>query len=1151
MKSPQEIICLSASSRVSFLFYGLAITCLTSTTFSASYGGNETDYLALLSFKSKITHDPYQVLASWNHSFHFCQWSGVSCGKRHKRVIALQLGSQGLEGSLSPHVGNLSFLRELYLRNNSFQETIPRELGRLSRLRRLYLDENKFSGVILANLSGCSNLEELVIGRNKLGGSIPKEMSLLSKLYLLVIEFNKLTGGIPPFLGNITSMEVFSVVENPLGGHIPDAFGLWKSLTGFGCGLCNLYGSIPHSIFNLSLLVNLSFYENHLTGTLPLEIGNQLPNLELLQLWGNKLTGVRPPSISNCSKLRLLEMANNSFSGKLTIDFSKLRDINIIHLYNNNFHGCGKADDIKLIDSLKNCTRLVDLDISNCNLIGVLPISIGNLSDQLSYLYLTDNELFGSLPSSIGPIPNAIGNLSLLTQLYLYSNELEGHIPSSLGNCKELNFLDLADNRLSGKIPKQILQLRSLTIGLVLYQNSLSGNASEINRLLTANLIGEGGFSSVYKGILDSDDDRFVAVKVLHLQNRGALKSNDFKALVYEFMPNGSVHDWLHSSAITSKLRQRITILKDVATPLDYPHIRCQTTIVHSDLKPSNILLDDDMVAHVGDFGLARLLGTDLNQNSSTGVKGTIGYAPLVWYRSEMTSSGDVYNFGILLLEVMTGKKPTDGMFNEGLSLHKFAYMALPDHAVDVIDNDAIVLQSTETNAKKVEECLAATIKIGVSCSVDSPPQRMKIEIVVNELQRILDVSLEFLDLSFNDFEGEVPIVGVFANTSAFSVLGNNKLCGGLVTLELPKCKEKGSKKTRFPFFIFVIVIVPTLLIVLCCVYLLCKKKRNSQPSQSSGNERFLKVSYNELLKATDGFTTENLIGEGGFSSVYKGILDSHDDRFVAIKVLHLQSRGAHRSFLAECEAWRNIRHRNLLKIITSCSSVDFQGNDFKALVYEYMPNGSVHDWLHSSANTSKLNLLQRINILRDVATALDYLHNRCQTTIVHGDLKPSNILLDDDMVAHVGDFGLARLLGTDLNQNSSTGVKGTIGYAPPEYGIGSEMTSSGDVYSFGILLLEVMTGKKPTDNMFNEGLSIHKFAYMALPDYLVDVIDNDAIVLQSTEANANKVEECLIATIKIGVSCSLDSPPQRMKIEIVVTELQRILDVLQNIYEV
>ncbi|GJZ97614.1 putative reverse transcriptase domain-containing protein [Tanacetum coccineum] len=118
----------------------------------------------------------------------------------------------------------------------------------------------------------------------------------------------------------------------------------------------------------------------------------------------------------------------------------------------------------------------------------------------------------------------------------------------------------------------------------------------------------------------------------------------------------------------------------------------------------------------------------------------------------------------------------------------------------------------------------------------------------------------------------------------------------------------------------------------------------------------------------------------------------------------------------------------------------------------------------------------------------------------------------------------------------------------PPEYGIGSEMTSSGDVYSFGILLLEVMTGKNPTDDMFIEGLRIHKVASMALPDHVVDVIDGGAIVLQSTVVNANKVEECLAATIKIRVSCSVDSPPQQMKIEIVVNELQHILHALQNI---
>ncbi|PWA44551.1 protein kinase-like domain-containing protein [Artemisia annua] len=1007
MKSPQAIIHLSSSSLISFLFFGLVITCLTSANVSASYGGNETDYHALLAFKSKITHDPYKVLTSWNHSFHFCEWSGISCGKRHKRVTVLRLESQGLEGSLSPHVGNLSFLRMLSLSNNSFQGTIPHELGRLSRLRLLYLDENKFSGVIPTNLSACSYLEDLWLNLNELTGSIPKEMSLLSKLATLAIHLNNLTGGIPPFLGNITSIEVFYAVGNPFGGSIPDTLGHWKSLKEFYSGECNLYGSIPHSIFNLSLLLNFSLPDNHLTDSLPSEIGNQLPNLKRLQLRDNELTGILPPSLSNCSKLGYFEMSTNNFSGKpMTIDFSKLRDIEIIKLHDNNFHGRGEADDMRFIDSLKNCTKLVDLALDNCNLIGVLPMSIGNLSNQLSSLYLGGNQLFGSLPSSIsslvglttlslennrfkgripttigklqnlqylnlysnqfsGPIPDDIGNLSLLTLLYLDSNKLEGHIPSSLGNCKELIRLHLSDNRLSGKIPKQLLQLPSLTIFLDLSHNNLYGS-------------------------------------------------------------------------IPSEIK---------------------------DLK--------------------MLSGLDLSYNKLSGtITSSLG---------ECISLGELYLSG----NIFEGVIPPSFSSLRGLKV------------LDISQNN-----------------------------------------LSGKIPQFLDKwnSLEFLDLSFNNFEGEVPVVGVFANASAFSVLGNNRLCGGLVTLELPKCKEMSSKKKRFPFFILVIVIAPTLLIVLCCVYLLCKKKRNSQQSQSSGSERFMKVSYGQLLKATDGFSGANLIGEGGHSSVYKGILDSNDDKSVAVKVLHLQSRGAHKSFIAECEAWRNVRHRNLLKIITSCSSTDFQGNDFKALVYEFMPNGSVHDWLHSSAYISKLNLLQRINILRDVATALDYLHNRCQTTIVHGDLKPSNILLDDDMVAHVGDFGLARLLGTDLNQNSSTGVKGTIGYAPPEYGIGSEMTSCGDVYSFGILLLEVMTGKRPTDDMFKEGLSLHKFAYMALPDHVVDVIDDDAIVLQSTEANAKKVEECLAATIKIGVSCSVDSPPQRMKIEIVVNELQRILDVLQNI---
>ncbi|XP_076897175.1 receptor kinase-like protein Xa21 [Bidens hawaiensis] len=967
--------------------------------------------MALLSFKKMIYQDPYGALSSWNSSSHFCDWSGVSCGKRHIRVTRVRLISQGLKGSLSPHVGNLSFLRVFLLTNNSFEGIIPQELGRLFRLRILSLAYNEFSGFIPTNLSGCSNLEELKLLRNMLVGRIPKEISFLSKLTLLSLGNNILTGGISPFLGNITSVEVFSILKNPLGGGIPHELGNLKNLTGLYLGNCNLHGSIPHSIYNLSLLNDLAAVENQLTGSLPQAIGTMLPHLINLQLRNNNLTGRLPPSISNCSKLQLIELGANKFNGKVTINFAKLRDLSKLSLRHNNLYG-HDADEMKFIESLYNCSKLLTLALNICNFQGMLPKSIGNLSNQLDTLNLLDNQLYGNLPSSIGnlvglttlhigenrftgnipstigmlqklqvvglyenrfvgPIPDTVGNLSLLTNLYLSSNRLEGHIPISLGNCRHLLLLYLDDNKLSGKIPKQLLQIQSLSITLDLSNNMLSGS----------------------------------------------------------------------------------------------------------------------LPTEVGE--LKMLSNLDLSYNNLS------GRIP--------TSLSGCTSISILYLN----DNLFQGMIPPSLS------------------------------------SLRGVVELDLSHNK-----------LFGQIPRFLEhFSLEYLNLSFNNFVGEVPVLGVFANASAFSVSGNNRLCGGLVELGLPKCKEPKKHKKWLTILVIVILIAATLFTILWLVCFWCKKSK-SQPSQSlTVNERFLKVSYNQLAGATNGFSEANLIGRGGFSSVYKGILDN-DDEFVAIKVLHLQIQGAYRSFDAECDAWRSIRHRNLLKIITACSSVDFQGNDFKALVYEYMPNGSLDDWLHSSTRTHRLDLIQRINILIDVACALDYLHNHCQTAIVHGDLKPSNILLDEDMVAHVGDFGLSKFLGMDSDQSNSIKFRGTIGYAPPEYGLRNMMTCSGDVYSFGVLLLEVMIGKRPTDNMFNNGLSLHKFAYLALPNNVMDVIDgdlinyhqDDAIVMQTKTSNAQKIEECMASVVNIGVSCSMDSPPQRMNISDVARHLQKVTATLQNV---
>ncbi|KAJ0705304.1 putative protein kinase RLK-Pelle-LRR-XII-1 family [Helianthus annuus] len=353
-------------------------------------------------------------------------------------------------------------------------------------------------------------------------------------------------------------------------------------------------------------------------------------------------------------------------------------------------------------------------------------------------------------------------------------------------------------------------------------------------------------------------------------------------------------------------------------------------------------------------------------------------------------------------------------------------------------------------------------------------------------------IPLKHLDLSYNNFEGEVPVKGVFTNTSAISIIGNTKLCGGIPDLHLPKCTGKTSDSKRRTQKLSVRVVVAIslsstvagLALLSFVLFYCCIKKKRDKPSESRLAESFEKISYGRIFKATEGFSAKNMIGTGSFSSVYKGVLDENGF-IVAIEVLNLQHRGGFKSFMAECEALRNIRHRNLVKIITSCSSIDFHGNPFKALVYDFMPNGSLESWLYSQDH--KLDLAKRINIIKDVACALDYLHCHCGNVIVHRDLKPSNILLDADMVAHVGDFGLAKILsveeGPNANASSSSIIRGTFGYAPPEYGLGNEVSTSGDIYSYGILLLEMLTGKKPIDPMFEGGLSLHSYARSALAD--------------------------------------------------------------------
>ncbi|CAL5389705.1 unnamed protein product [Camellia sinensis] len=242
----------------------------------------------------------------------------------------------------------------------------------------------------------------------------------------------------------------------------------------------------------------------------------------------------------------------------------------------------------------------------------------------------------------------------------------------------------------------------------------------------------------------------------------------------------------------------------------------------------------------------------------------------------------------------------------------------------------------------------------------------------------------------------------------------------------------------------------------------------------------------NEIKIATRNFSQENLIGEGSFGTVYKGTFGN--ETVAAIKVFKMEQHKAFNSFIAECEALRNIRHRNLIRVISVCSS-----SDFKALVLHFMPNGSLEQWLHE--RNKRLCIKERLEIVQDVASAIEYLHHDCESPVMHCDLKPSSVFLDESMCAHVADFRLAQILVNAANKgsvSSTLGLKGSIGYIPP--GMNMELvngvSTKGDVYSFGILILEIFTKKKPTDEMFTGEMDLQRWVSMELPNQVMDIMD-------------------------------------------------------------
>ncbi|KAE8686285.1 putative LRR receptor-like serine/threonine-protein kinase [Hibiscus syriacus] len=235
------------------------------------------------------------------------------------------------------------------------------------------------------------------------------------------------------------------------------------------------------------------------------------------------------------------------------------------------------------------------------------------------------------------------------------------------------------------------------------------------------------------------------------------------------------------------------------------------------------------------------------------------------------------------------------------------------------------------------------------------------------------------------------------------------------------------------------------------------QRTRSTAPATGGIDEQLLRrvdhFSYNQLRSATDDFHSSNKIGRGGFGTVYKGI--RKDGTEIAVKTLAAQSKQGAREFLTEINIISNVKHPNLVELIGCC----IQGAN-RILVYEYVENKSLDKVLLDQRSTNiKLDWRKRSAICIGIARGLAFLHEELVPHIVHRDIKSSNILLDKDFNPKIGDFGLAKLFPDNIT-HISTRIAGTTGYLAPEYALGGQLTMKADVYSFGVLVLEIISGR-------------------------------------------------------------------------------------------
>ena len=1077
-----------------------AVTMEGTTLSSSSSSSSWNDKLTLLELKSSVTQDPLGFLTNWNpDDSDPCSWNGVVCDTLSRRVTALDLSANRDCSFLSLFATPDSDFNAACLLGGGFSNSsssgsklrgsLPSIIGRLSLLRVLSLGFNGFSGEVPREIGHLAGLEVLDLASNAFHGPIPSALRNCNSLRVINLSGNQFNGTIPEFFADLPSLQILSLSYNMLSGVIPEELG-------HNCGtLEHLYlsgnslsGSIPASLGDCRMLRCLLLSSNKLENEIPSSFG-KLGMLEALDLSRNFLSGIVPPQLGNCTHLKLLVLKNN-FGSLLSWRNEELEDYNYF--------------------------------------VGQLPNSIVKLPN-LRVFWAPQANLEGIFPQNWGSCSN-------LEMLNLAHNYFIGQIPTSLGNCKSLYFLDLNSNNLTDFLPKEISVPCMVVFNIS--GNSLFGDIPRFSQSVCSEKVGNPGMSQVDLLGLYSYSFYWNAVTSI-----AYFSSPSSGLVVLHDLSNNRFTGLVPSLMITS---DRLSVRPSYGLWVEGNNLAGNISMYSFDSCQSlnslvfNIAsnkITGELTPKLGSCKYMKLLNVAGNE-----LGGSVPHS--------------LANLSSLVNLNLSGNRLQGPIPSYIGKMKDLKYLSLSGNNF----SGTIPLELSQLTSL-VELELSSNSLSGEIPSDFAKLEHLDIMLLDhNNLSGKIPssfgnlTSLSVLNVSFNNLSGLFPLNSSWVKCE--NVQGNPNLqpCHDDASSSewerqhsnnvsqqesYPPTGSSSRKSDEFsPVEIASITsasIIICVLIALAILYV-CMKKYvcHSVLGQGSGRKEVVtcnnigvQLTYENVVRATRDFNVQNCIGSGGFGATYKA--EIVPGVVVAVKRLSVGRFQGVQQFSAEIRTLGRVQHPNLVTLIGYHVS---EAEMF--LIYNYLPGGNLEKFIQDRTRTVEWSMLHKIAL--DIARALAYLHDECVPRVLHRDIKPSNILLDNNFNAYLSDFGLARLLGTS-ETHATTDVAGTFGYVAPEYAMTCRVSDKADVYSYGVVLLELISDKKaldPSFSSFGNGFNIVAWASMLLKQGKACDFFTDGLWESGPHDD-------LIEILHLAIMCTGESLSTRPSMKQVAQRLKRI----------